>query len=239
MTPVAAKASSIDVGHHADRVAEDLLALHAQMADRARGGRAAIDVELVAVPAVGAQMRGEHAAVAELAVAAPRFQHHRAGAVAEQHAGGAVGPVENAREGLGADDQRALVRARAQELVGRRQRVDEAGADRLQVEGRAVVMPSAACTCVAVAGKVLSGVEVATMMRSMSPASSPASSSAARAAGCARSEVVSPSAAMWRSRMPVRCDDPLVGGVDHLGEFGVGEHALRQVGAAAEDDGTQ
>ena len=60
------------------------------------------------------------------------------GPVAEEHAGGAVVPVEDAREGFGADHEGALVRARLQELVGRRDRVDEAGADRLQVEGGAV-----------------------------------------------------------------------------------------------------
>ncbi len=68
-----------------------------------------------------------------------RFEHHGAGAVAEQHAGAAIGPVENAREGLRADHQRALVGAGAQEIVGGRQRKDEARAHRLQVEGRAVV----------------------------------------------------------------------------------------------------
>ena len=61
-----------------------------------------------------------------------------AGAVSEQHAGAAVGPVEDAREGLRADHQRALVGAALQEIVGGRQRKDEAGADRLQVERRAM-----------------------------------------------------------------------------------------------------
>ena len=35
-------------------------------------------------------------------------QHDRAGAVAEQHAGAAVVPVEDAREHFGADHQRVL-----------------------------------------------------------------------------------------------------------------------------------
>ena len=50
----------------------------------------------------------------------------------------------------------------------------------------------------------MSPVTVATMMRSISLASTPANSSARRAAAAAMSEVVSPSAAMWRSLMPVR-----------------------------------
>ena len=84
-------------------------------------------------------MRRQHAAVARFARLRLRLEHDRAGAVAEQHAGAAVVPVENAREGLGADHQRALGGARAQEIVGGRERKHEAGADRLQVEGDAVV----------------------------------------------------------------------------------------------------
>jgi hypothetical protein len=52
---------------------------------------------------------------------------------------------------------------------------------------------------------VLSGVEVASTTRSIDCASTPAAASAARAAASAMSDVVSPSAAMRRSRMPVRC----------------------------------
>ena len=49
-----------------------------------------------------------------------------------------------------------------------------------------------------------SGVSVATMIRSMSAAVSPASARAARAEAAAICEVVSPAAAMRRSRIPVR-----------------------------------
>ena len=44
------------------------------------------------------------------------LQHHRAGAVAEQHAGGAVAPVEQPRTCFGADHQHALVRGRRRNL---------------------------------------------------------------------------------------------------------------------------
>ena len=70
--------------------------------------------------------------VVPVPVSAP--QHERAGAVAEQYAGRAVLPVEQAREGLGADHQRGPGLARDQKLVGHREREDEAAADRLQVE---------------------------------------------------------------------------------------------------------
>jgi hypothetical protein len=66
-------------------------------------------------------------------------------------------------------------------------------------------MPSAAWIATALEGNVLSGVEVAQMMRSISCASILACANAARAAAMPRSEVISPSAAIWRSRMPVRC----------------------------------
>jgi hypothetical protein len=50
----------------------------------------------------------------------------------------------------------------------------------------------------------MSGVMVATMMRSMSSGATPASAIARRAASRARSEVASAGPAMRRSRMPVR-----------------------------------
>src|ERR1700743_3366049 len=56
-------------------------------------------------------------------------------------------------------------------------------------------MPSSFCTATAVAGNVLSGVEVASTMRSIDWASTPALASAARAAFIAKCDVNSPSAA--------------------------------------------
>ena len=63
-------------------------------------------------------------------------EHHRAGAVAEEHAGAAVAPVEDAREHLGADHQRALRLAGTDEIVGGGEAVDEAAAHGLHVECR-------------------------------------------------------------------------------------------------------
>ena len=56
-----------------------------------------------------------------------------------------------------------------------------------------------------VEGKKLSGVVVPTTMNSMSSGTRLAHSSACWAAGTARSEVDSPSSAMCRSRIPLRC----------------------------------
>src|SRR5579862_7534082 len=68
--------------------------------------RPAIDIKLRFEAPVGAQMDGEDAAVVARAGLVLGIEHDGAGAVAEQHAGRAVGPVENARKSLGADHQR-------------------------------------------------------------------------------------------------------------------------------------
>ena len=81
----------------------------------------------------------QYPAVGGLAGLGLRFEHDRAGAIAEQHAGAAVGPVENTGEGFGADHQSALERAGTQEIVGSGEREDKSGAYRLQIERRAVV----------------------------------------------------------------------------------------------------
>ena len=67
-----------------------------------------------------------------------------------------------------------------------------------------MLAPSLSCTMQAVLGKIMSGVVVATTIRSMSAAVSPAASSARRPALTARSLVSSLSAAMRRDWMPER-----------------------------------
>ena len=121
---VAGRLEGIDdhVGDHADGVLEDLAALHAQMTHGLGRGRPAVDEQLGLVAAVGAQMRGYHAAVGGgLARLLLRLQNHRARAIAEQHAGAAIIPVEDARESLGADHQRALEGAGAVVLEAQEQ----------------------------------------------------------------------------------------------------------------------
>src|SRR2546421_4978566 len=68
-----------------------------------------------------------------------RVEHDRPSAIAEQHASASVVPVQNPREGLGTDHQRALEGAGAQETIGSGQREDKARADRLQIKSRTVV----------------------------------------------------------------------------------------------------
>ena len=92
--------------------------------------------------AAGGHLQGRAAAAVDLVreaqdvrlVVGRRRQHHRAGAVAEQHAGGAVLVVDDARHDVGADDERVVVRAARDHLQADRQREGEARAGRAQVE---------------------------------------------------------------------------------------------------------
>src|SRR6266853_1468300 len=84
-------------------------------------------------------MRGQYAAVGGLTWLRLGLKHHGAGAVPEQDAGATVVPIENSRKRLGPDHQRPLERARAQVAVRGGKREDKTRADRLQVEGSAVV----------------------------------------------------------------------------------------------------
>ena len=158
------------------------------------------------------------------------LQHERAGAVAEQHAGRAVGPVHQARHGLRADQKHGLGLPGLDEIVGDREAVDEAGTHRLHVEGRAARHAEPRLdNVVAVAGKVSSGVVVATMMRSTSPASMAASLSAARAASTREVRGVFALARDAPFADAGALADPFVAGIDALRQFVVGDDVLRQI----------
>ena len=192
------------LGHAHHGVAEHLPAFHADMPHGAGRGRATVDVESVVVAAIGIEMGREHAAF-DCAVTLGGLQHHRAGTVSEQDTGRPVLPVENARKGLRADHQCIACLTKPEKIIGDRKRIDEARADGLHIEGRALTyIPSRSWIRVAVAGKVSSGVAVAQMMRSRSAPDRRAMASASSAALTPRSEVSSLSSATRRSRMPVR-----------------------------------
>ena len=55
---------------------------------------------------------------------------------AEQHAGAAIGPIEDSREHFSAHDQRALVTARANEFFSDAKRIGKTAAHSLDVESR-------------------------------------------------------------------------------------------------------
>ena len=69
-----------------------------------------------------------------------RLQNHGTGAVREQHAGPTIVPIDDARQGLRSNDQRAFRFAEANELVGDAEGVNETGACGLQAESGTAVM---------------------------------------------------------------------------------------------------
>src|SRR3546814_15282214 len=97
--------------------------------------RTAVDVEQVAMTAVRMEVRRQDATVLRIAGTLRRSQNDRAGAVAEQDAGAAVIPVENAREGFGADDQRRASLPGTDEIVRPRPRIQDAGTPPLHTDG--------------------------------------------------------------------------------------------------------
>src|SRR4051812_22181504 len=86
------------------------------------------------MPAVGVELRGEYPTGALLGL-----EYHRARAVAEQHTGGAILPVEDAAEGFRTDHERVIGGAAADHAFRHRQSVEETGAHRLDIEGNAII----------------------------------------------------------------------------------------------------
>ena len=165
------------------------------------------------------------------------LEHHRAGAVAEQHAGAAIVPVQHPGQGLGADHQRGLRRTGADELVGDGQRVDEAGAGRVDVEGRAA---GGAQLVLQQAGRgredqvrrggaehdqvEVSGADAGRFHRAHRGVVGEVRGGLALGGDVALADAGAG-------------DDPLVAGVHELGQVGVGQHLLRQVAAGTGDAG--
>ena len=184
-------------------------------------------------------MRGEDAAILAPARLRLRLEHDRAGAVAEQDAGGAIGPVEDARIGLRPDHQGTLEAAAAQETVRDREAVDEARAHRLQVEGGAMRDAEPGLDRDRAGRKRVvrgGGGEHDEIDRlRLDPGGGKR--------GLRRLEPHVGGDLAGRRDVALAdagaLDDPLVAGVDLAGELLVGEDALRQVAAAAEHDRTR
>ena len=108
---------------------------------------AAIDIELVAMAAVGAQMRASGRRGRPRCPRLPRPSSTMAPAPSPNSTQVVRSFQSRMRENVSAPITSArLCEPVGQELVGGRHRVDEAGAHRLHVEGGAVVMPRSACT---------------------------------------------------------------------------------------------
>ncbi len=221
---------------HADRQLEHRLAVHleqrvAQHLASGHGSRHAKNADMLAV---GMQVARENARLCRDAssTTAPAPSPNSTQVVRSLKS--------RMRENTSAPITRALLHgAGLDHRVGHGQRIHEAAADRLHVEGRAtgdaqlVLQDDRPLT-----GKIMSGVDVATMIRSMSPAVRPAASRAWRAACSARSlrahfgggEMAGPDAGSLH--------DPLVGrfktSAGQLGrQVGIGDAARRQIAAGA------
>src|SRR5579871_5433593 len=96
-------------------MAEDFLTFHAEEAASAGCRRPPVDIEDIVVIAFGVQMRRENASLAGVPLRLRTLQHHGASAIAEEDAGTTILPIENARERLGADDERPTSLAGANE----------------------------------------------------------------------------------------------------------------------------
>jgi hypothetical protein len=83
-------------------------------------------------------MSGQNAAIGGRALPFGCFEDDRTGAIAEENAGRAVVPVEDAGESLRPDHQHALGQTTTYIGVSSRDGINEAGADRLDIEGKAV-----------------------------------------------------------------------------------------------------
>src|SRR5262245_56399064 len=127
-----------DAGDLLHRVPEHLPPVHAQVARGLGGAWTAIYVEQLLVASIRAQACGKNAPVVAASHLRLGLEDEGPGAVPEQHARAPVLPIENAREGLGADDQRTAGLAAPDEVVCRCNGVDEARADGLDVEGGAL-----------------------------------------------------------------------------------------------------
>ena len=210
------------------------------MADGLGRGRAAIDIELGLVAAVRAQMRGQHAAVGRCrpaAAAPPASPRRRRRRTARRWCGRSSRGC--ARRFRRRSPARACRRrcAAAPSAIG--ERIDEARADRLQVEGGAAgdAEPGLHRDRGRREGLVGRRGRRARSGRSTA-ARAWALASAARAALSARSEVNSPGAAIWRSRMPVRCTIHSSVVSTERARSSLVRMRLGQIAAAAEHDRT-
>ena len=163
------------------------------------------------------------------------LQHHRACAVTEQHAGGAVGPVQKARHGFRADQKHGVGLAAADEIVGHRQAIDEAGADRLHVEGRTMGHAQSRLHAGGGGGKgfVRRGGAADDRCR-VRPHRCRRRPGRARRPAPGRMSF-RPSLTNASLADAGALADPCVGRIHLLGEIVVGDDLLRQIGAAADN----
>ena len=182
--------------------------------------------------AVRMQRVGQYAAIGRGALALLTLEHDRARAIAEQHAGPAVVPVQDAREGLRADHQRGAGQAVLDQAVGHGHTVDKARAHGLQIESGALVHSERLLhrrrrrreSLVRRGRRQHDQVEIgACEARVCQRPLCGLDREVRRELTLGRDMALLDSGALL---------DPLVGGIHLLGQFVVGDDSFRQIGAA-------
>ena len=167
-----------------------------------------------------------------------RLDQNRARGIAEQHAGGAVGVIDDRRHLVGADHHDLAEFAGLDELRGDGERIDEAGARRLHVEAADVA--DADHVADQIGGRRKDQIRRRRRANQKLDVAGRGPGLAQQSAHClgAHMRCAEPFAL---ENVPFAdagaLDDPLVAGIDHLGQFGVGEKVGRQIAEHPGDRG--
>ena len=222
------------IGHG---VAEDFASLHSQVTGGLGGRDTTVHIERLVMAPVGAHADCEHASVSRGAGSGIRAQHGCACAIAEEHAGLTVVPIEDARIGFGAHDERRVGRAAPDHAVGHRQRADETRAHGLNIKGDAAGHAESCLYLGRGCGErvvrrgrrqhqEIERVRADARLFQRRPARREGEVGGQLVIG---RDVALPDAGAGL--------DPLVAGVDARAELVVAEHALGEIGAAADQPG--
>ena len=163
------------------------------------------------------------------------FDQHGAGAIAEQDAGGAVGVVDDAAHGVGADHQHLLMRAGGHQVGAGGEAVDEAGAGGDQVEAPGAARAERVLHQAGGGGEEHvrrdgaddDGVDVGGANAALGERATGGFDGHVGGGHFGGGDVALADAGAL--------DDPLVVGLDHLFEVLVGEHARRDIAAERGD----
>src|SRR5262249_36502273 len=184
-------------------------------------------------------MRAEDAAVLARAGLALRLQHNRARAVAEQHAGGAVAPIEDARKGFRPYHQGTLECAGLEQTVDSRKPEDEARTHCLQIEGGPM---GKAETGLDGDGGRRKGIVWGGGREHDQVDRLRVDSGGGKRRACGGERHVRSGFSLCRDAPLANAStlrDPFVGGIHHPRQLGIGEDSARQITSTAEHHGPQ
>ena len=119
-------------GHLLNRMPEHFFSGHVQVPDGLGRAGPTIGVEHIDQRTIGVHLQVDDAAMVQIDCVVS-LHNQCAGAVAKQHAGRAVFPIQNPAHGLSTNHQRSLHPPGAQQSVCGADGVDETGANRLNI----------------------------------------------------------------------------------------------------------